>query len=259
MQDAEAHLAALEHGQAPLREEQRQHLLSLGQDLSGVWHHAAAPEALKKRILRTVLHEIVINSTPESSEHRLRLHWQGGVHTELRVARNAPGKHSRATAPDVMGVIAELSKVYRDLTIAAILNRLGYRTGTGKTWRAHSVACVRYQYRLPNFAKGHAWLTLKQAAQQLGVSATVVKRCIAHGLLPAHRVVPQAPWIIQRTDLDRVAVQAEVQRVRTGRHPLGPLSDQRASSDQAALQAGDAQASSSPAEMRSATLRTGEQ
>ncbi len=61
------------------------------------------------------------------------------MHTEVRVARNAPGKHSRATAPDVMGVLAELSKVYRDLTIAAILNRLGYRTGTGKTWRAHSV------------------------------------------------------------------------------------------------------------------------
>jgi hypothetical protein len=33
------------------------------------------------------------------------------------------------------------------------------------------VACVRYHYRLPNVAKGHDWLTLTQAAQQLGVSA----------------------------------------------------------------------------------------
>ena len=82
VKDAEARLAALGQCHVPLREEQRQQLLSLGQDLSAVWHHAAAPEALKKRILRTVLHEIVIDSPPQSSEHLLRLHWQGGVHTE---------------------------------------------------------------------------------------------------------------------------------------------------------------------------------
>jgi hypothetical protein len=82
------------------------------------------------------------------------------------VTRNTAGKHGRATKRDVIEVIRDLSKVCRDWTHAATLNRLGYRTGTGKTWRAHSVACVRYHYRLPNFAKGHDWLTLTQAAQQ---------------------------------------------------------------------------------------------
>jgi len=259
VKDAEAHLAALEQCHVPLREEQRQHLLNLGQDLSAVWHHAAAPEALKKRILRTVLHEMVIESTPEPSAHLLRLHWQGGVHTEVRVARNAPGKHGRATDHDVIGVIAELSKVYRDLTIAATLNRLGYRTGTGKTWRAHSVACVRYQYRLPNFAKGYDWLTLKQAAQQLGVSATVVKRCIAQGTLPARQVVPQAPWIIQRPDLALPVVQAEVQAVRTGRRQPGLRPGQPEWPHQASSQAGADHAAASPAETRSPRLLSGEQ
>jgi hypothetical protein len=131
-----------------------------------VWHHAAAPEALNKRILRTVLHEMVIDSPPQASEYLLRLPWQGGVHTELRVARNTAGKHGRATDHDVIEVIRELSQVCRDWAIAATLNRRGYRTGTGTTWRAHSVACVRYHYRLPNVAKGHDWLTLSQAAQQ---------------------------------------------------------------------------------------------
>ena len=251
VQAAEAHLAALEQGHVPLREEQRQQLLTLGQDLSAVWHHAAAPEALKKRILRTVLHEIMIDSTPEASAHYLRLHWHGGVHTELRVARNAPGKHGRATEHTIIGVIAELSKVSRDLTIAATLNRLGYRTGTGKAWRAHSVACVRYHYRLPNFAKGHDWLTLTQAAQQLGGSATVVKRCIAQGTLPARQVVPQAPWIIQRTDLALPAVQATVQGVHLGRRPLGFRPGP------ASPPAGAAPAATAPAETRSPKLVSG--
>src|SRR5262249_30303903 len=60
-------------------------------------------------------------------------------------------------------------------------------------------------------------VTLTQAAQQLGVSATVVKRCIAQGTLPARQVVPYAPWIIQRTALALPAVQAVVQAVRMGR------------------------------------------
>jgi hypothetical protein len=113
------------------------------------------------------------------------------------------------------------SLICRDLTIAAPLHRLGSRTGTGKTWRAHSVACVRYHYHLPNFAQGHDWLTLTQAAQQLAVSATVVKRGIAQGLLPARHVVPYAPWIIPRTDLTLPAVQAAVQAVRLGRRQRG--------------------------------------
>jgi hypothetical protein len=251
VKDAEARLAALEQRPVPLREEQRQQLLSLGQDLCVVWHHAAAPEALKKRILRTVLHEIVIDSPPESCEHLLRLHWQGGVHTELRVARNTAGKHGRATDRDVIEVIRELSKVHRDFTIAATLNRLGYRTGTGKTWRAHSVACVRYQYRLPNFAKGYDWLTLSQAAQQLGGSATVVKRCIAQGTLPARQVVPQAPWIIQRTDLALPAVQAAVQGVCTGRRPPGLRPGP------ASLPAGAAPPATVPVEPRSPKLGAG--
>ena len=257
MQDAEARLAALEQCHVPLREEQRQQLLSLGQDLRAVWHHAAAPEALKKRILRTVLHEIVIASPPQASEHLLRLHWQGGVHTELRVARNTAGKHGRATEGDVLEVIRELSKVCRDLTIAATLNRLGYRTGTGQPWRAHSVACVRYQYRLPNFAKEHDWLTLSQAAQQLGVSATVVKRCIAQGTLPARQVVPQAPWIIQRTALALPAVQAAMQGVRTGHRQLGLRPGQPEWPRQACPQAGAEQVAAAPAETRSPKLGAG--
>jgi hypothetical protein len=82
VQDAETRLAALEQGHVPLRAEQRQQFLSLGQDLRALWQQAAAPEALTKRSRRTVLHALVIESPPQSSEHLLRLHWHGGGHTE---------------------------------------------------------------------------------------------------------------------------------------------------------------------------------
>jgi len=161
-----------------------------------VWPHAAAPEARKKRLLRTVLYAMMSDRTSAPAADLLRLHWPGGVHTEIRGARKASGKPGRATAHEVMGVMTERATVHRDLTMAATLNRLGSRTGTGKTWRAHRVACVRYQDRLPHVAQGHDGLTRTQAAQQLGGSAPVVKRCIAQGPFPAPQGVPQAPWII---------------------------------------------------------------
>jgi hypothetical protein len=213
----EAPWATLKSQQITLSEEQRQGVLHVGQDLRAVWQHPAAPATLKKRLLRTGLYEMIIHTTQEPPEHILPRHWQGGGHPELRVARNAAGTHGRATTPDVLAVIRELSKVCQDLPLAATLNRLGYRTGTGKTWRAHSVACVRYQYRLPNYPKGKDWLTLRQAAAQLGGRKTVIVRLIAQGTWPASQVVPQAPWIIQRSDLALTTVHAAVQAVQAGR------------------------------------------
>jgi DNA invertase Pin-like site-specific DNA recombinase len=86
--EVEAQLATLASRRITLSDEQRHQLLTLGQDLAAVWEHPAASAALKKRILRTVLHEILIDTLQEPPEHILQLHWHGGVHTELRVARN---------------------------------------------------------------------------------------------------------------------------------------------------------------------------
>jgi len=89
--EVETQLATLASRRLTLSDEQRHRLLTLGQDLTTVWDHPTASATLKKRILRTVLHEIRIDTLQEPSEPMLQLHWQGGVHTELRVARNTVG------------------------------------------------------------------------------------------------------------------------------------------------------------------------
>jgi hypothetical protein len=188
--EAETRLATLE-GQPPtLRAEPPHAFRTLGHDLATVWHHPAASEALTKRRLRTVLHARMIHPTQELPEPVVPLPWHGGVHTEVRVARHTAGQHGRATEHEVLAVIRERSTVGRDLPIAATRNRLGSRTGTGKTWRAHRGACVRYHDRLPHCAQGHDWRTLTQAAQPWGGSATVVQRGMAQGPFPARHGVP---------------------------------------------------------------------
>jgi len=90
----------------PLSPEQRAQLLALGADLERAWEHPAASPETRKRILRTVLKEIIVRAVDERLE--LKLHWQGGDHSELSVAKNRTGQH-RWTTPD------EIEELYEGL------------------------------------------------------------------------------------------------------------------------------------------------
>lgn len=65
---------------APTREQ----FEDLATELEAVWS-CSTDVRLKKRILRTLLHEIVVDVDAEAGEIILTLHWKGGVHTELRL------------------------------------------------------------------------------------------------------------------------------------------------------------------------------
>jgi DNA invertase Pin-like site-specific DNA recombinase len=224
--DLESRVLALRTQSEPLSQGEKERLLALGGDLRLLWQQAAAPVVLKKRILRTVLEEIVVNNTDDPPQHVLHLHWKGGVHTDLRVARNGTGQHRRVADDKAVELITELSKICDDKTIAIVLNRLGYRTGQGQTWRVHHVWNVRYGRHLPNYHHDGTWLPLEAAARELGVSNTVIKHLIADGVLPATQVVPCAPWVIVRADLQRPPVQAHIQAVHEGRKLPRPIRGQ---------------------------------
>ena len=218
--EAEARLAVAGKAAEPLSEEHRQLLLALSEDLMRLWNHPEAPVPLKKRILRTVLTEIIIDHASDSDCHRLRLHWAGGVHTELHVERNKPGQHRYSAGRSVIELVSELAKICPDKTAAAILNRLGYTTGQGKTWNASRVAGLRGYHNIAPFQKQDEWMTQEEAARELQVSNTVVKRLIRERILPAKQVVKFAPWIIEKKHLSLAAVQAQVKAARRGGHRL---------------------------------------
>lgn len=203
-----------------LTEEEQQRLLELGRDLPTLWNHPGTTADLKKRLLRSVLEEIIISDQDERRTHRLVLHWKGGTHTELWMPRNGTGKKRNDTETTALELIEELSKVCSDATIAATLNRLGYKTGGGKTWRTHSVHNARYIHRLINHRQRGPqsnWLTVQEAVTELGVSHTVIKRLIRQQILPATQVLPTTPWIIARESLRLPAVQRQVEAVKSGR------------------------------------------
>jgi DNA invertase Pin-like site-specific DNA recombinase len=156
----EARITAIGERSAPVvSDAQRTELMTLGDDVRTLWDHPNAPVQLKKRILRTVLNEVIVQSERESPTHRLILHWAGGVHTELHVERNPSGQHRRRAERTVIELVSELAKVCPDRAIAAILNRLGYKTGQEKSWNASRVAGLRGYHNIEPFQRQDGWVT----------------------------------------------------------------------------------------------------
>ncbi|MGA2752026.1 MAG: recombinase family protein [Verrucomicrobiota bacterium] len=223
--EAQGRLDAEQHCQEPLDENQRRRLLALGADLQALWHNPASPMELKKRILRAVVHEIIVDVNHASGHLEMRVHWAGGVHTVLNVRQYQPGRNAHATDRNVVELVRELATAQPDSFIAATLNRLGYRTGPGNSWNETRVKNLRQYHKIPVFeaGSGRPWLTMSEVANELNVGAGVIRTMIQHGILPARQIAKYAPWMIAREDLRKTEVQNYASHAHTGKFaPRGP-------------------------------------
>jgi excisionase family DNA binding protein len=184
--------------------ERRQTLLDLGADLPRAWEHPAADAAIRKRILRAVLEEIVVRVA--ESQLQLVVQWKGGDHTTLSVVKNRSGQHRWVTKGEVTELIKELARLLPDGGVAALLNRLGHRTVKSLTWTAGRVRSFRSDHDIDVHLEGErearGELTLEQAASALRTSKMTVLRMISNGVLPARQVCRGAPWVIRKDDLE---------------------------------------------------------
>jgi hypothetical protein len=167
--EAEARLNAYQQSQTTLSEEERNRLLQLGSNLNAVWNDASGPIGLKKRIIRTLINEIVVDVNHLRATIEMQIHWAGGVHTPLIVRKNKVGRNANAVDRDVVELVRELALVQPDSYIASTLNRLGYHSGTGKTWNETRVKNLRNYNQIPVFVRAtdRSWLTLEEAAEAL--------------------------------------------------------------------------------------------
>lgn len=200
-----------------LQDGQRQRLMTLGQDVELLWNHKDAAVELKKRILRTLLKEVVIDLKEEDHpEVVMKLHWSGGVHTELRVPKNRAGHHGRQPSADVVELVRDLALTCDDAAVASILNRRGLRTGTGKAWTSSRVQSLRRTHGIPAHCneETRTWITLDQTADVLQVSRGTVRKLIRAGVIPATQSTRCAPWVIDPSDLQTPEVRSVIEKLK---------------------------------------------
>jgi DNA invertase Pin-like site-specific DNA recombinase len=195
----------------------REVLLSLAQDLPAIWNSPTTDMRLKQRLVRILIEEIVVDVDEQNSQIILVIHWSGGRHSEIRVKKNEIGRHRRCTDIEPIAIIRQMAERFRDEQIAATLNRLGLKTGAGNTWNEARVRFAREYHQLPAVNSDQPrtdYVTLREAAQELDVSLTIVRRMIAEKKLPASQVVMCAPWQIPAEALRSATVRAEVEKAK---------------------------------------------
>jgi DNA invertase Pin-like site-specific DNA recombinase len=200
-------------------------LATLASDLKRVWNAAAADARLKKRIVRTVINEVVADIDADAAEIVLVIHWTGGVHSEIRLPRRRRGQRN-STSADVIAAVRQLVLIANDDLIAGVLNRNGLVTGQGNRWTRERVTALRSHHRIPVHKPAEdgiePWLNLSNAAQLLTIAPKTLRLAAEAGEIEAIHPLPDGPWIFARTALTTSAAEAITERARRNpRYPAG--------------------------------------
>jgi hypothetical protein len=204
-------------------------LTGLADDLSAAWKAPRTTMRTRQRLVRALITEIVADVDEAAGEIVLVIHWKGGQHSELRVRKPRTGEHGCSTPEQALAVMRSMAGRWSDQDIAASLNRMGMPTGQGKTWTAKRVGDLRRVHGIHGYRsadKNGEWLTLRDAAAQLGVSHHQIRKLIKAGVLVSEQIMPDAPHQIRAADLASDRVVAALKR--KGR-PCRPESEKQIS------------------------------
>jgi DNA invertase Pin-like site-specific DNA recombinase len=204
---------------------------TLVRDLRAVWTAPTTDARLKKRIVRTLICEVIADIDAEAAEIVLVIHWMGGVHTAHRLPRRRKGQRN-STAPDIVVAVRQLALIANDDLIAGTLTRNGLVTGNGNRWTRERVTSLRSNYRIPVYRPAQdgidPYLNLSKAARLLGITPKTLRIAAESGEIAAIHPLPDGPWIFSRGVLTGSEAQTIVMRARTSaNHPTGPHPDQQ--------------------------------
>jgi DNA invertase Pin-like site-specific DNA recombinase len=203
---AEIELRRREQQRPPsLTPEQLQRLQTLGCDIPQVWNATTTTDRDRKELLHTLLEEVILNLKRVEGHAHLALRWRGGTITTLDVPVPRFRPMGPRTDEDTISLLRRLAALYPDGVIAGILNRQGRRTAAGERFTANQVGSLRRYRSIPRFQPpaeppSGELVTIRKAAQILGMNTSSIHRWLADGFIAGEQVTPGAPWQIRITE-----------------------------------------------------------
>ena len=191
-------------------------LLQLAHDLPSAWNAPSADMRTKQRLLHILVQEVICELDESTNEAVLLIHWTGGLHTEVRVARVKTGRYPDDLAPVAVDALRKLAGHWPDRELAVSLNRMRCKTGDGETWTTVRVREMRERLGLAEYdpaERDREMISLAKAAERLGICVESAKSLALKGVLPATQIMPGSPWLVPSDALTSEAVRIAVWRV----------------------------------------------
>lgn len=231
VREVELRLGQHQHQQATVARVTAGEFQDIAADLEAVWNDPQGDVRLRKRMVRTLIQDVIADIDTEASEVVLTVHWKGGTHTELRVPRRRRG-NAASTPKETVKAVRTLARLCPDDMIAGLLNRNGLRTGRGNRWTRERVTSMRAYHKIPacrqEERQQQGWLTLTESAKLLDVSTRTLRLAIERGEIAAEHPLGDGPWILHRDQLTTEAAQAISERARNRqRNPAVPSPNQK--------------------------------
>lgn len=194
----------------------RERLLNLARDLPAVWNASTTDMRLKQRLVRILVQEVVIDLDDPANEVIVTVHWTGGRHTEIRLARVRTGRYPAERRPSAVDVLRKLGGQWPDRELAVTMNRMRCKSSTGGSWTVMRVREMRERLGIAEFdpaSQAVPTISASKAALRLSICVGSVHRLIRSGVLPATQLMHSAPWQIPTAALDSEAVRIGVRAI----------------------------------------------
>jgi DNA invertase Pin-like site-specific DNA recombinase len=191
-------------------------LMRLAHDLPAAWNAPSTDARIKQRLTHVLIREVVVGLDEAANEAVLVVHWTGGRHTELRVARVRTGRYPAESLPNAVEVMRRLGGHWPDRELAVTLNRMRCRGPDGQSWTMVRVKALRERLGIAPFDAGavrEETISVDATARRLGICVGSVHRLIRQGVLPATQLMPSAPWQVPVAALTTEAVRIGVRDV----------------------------------------------
>jgi hypothetical protein len=135
----------------------------------------------------------------------LTLRWHGGLISEIPIPLPRSRPATVRTDEDTVELIRRLAVHYPDAIIAGVLNRQQRTTVTGLAFTVNRVSSLRNHWGIARFVPpiepvAGEPLTIREAAEVLGLAPSTLHRHLNDGLIAGEQVTPGAPWRIVVTD-----------------------------------------------------------
>jgi len=204
---------------------ERAALQALGENLPRIWHSTTTSSADRKRILRFIVREVVLDQKRAPGRVWLKVVWQTGATSEHHVQRRVRGYHDYVDCDRLRQRITALNAAGKmDKEIATILNREGFITARAGDFRGENVWLLRTRWGIPTVkingvgANPMSWpdgsFSIQGVAAKLGITPQTVFDYLARGLLAGHQLTKGQPWQIELSEKEIDRLRARVRHTR---------------------------------------------